>query len=296
MLSFLPSTLIGVFSFVFYTMNTIFWVIPIVIFSLLKALIPLAFWQKILSYLLDHSASAWVAVNTLIQKLFIKTHLNVNWSGELSMDDWYMVISNHQSWVDIVVLQRLLHGKIPFLKFFLKKELIYVPILGLAWWALDFPFMKRYSQAFLRKNPHLIGSDFETTRTACEKFKHKPVSIMNFIEGTRFTQDKHQKQKSPFQHLLRPKAGGLGFALGAMGDHLTKMVNVTIHYPNGIPTFSDFLCGRIKQVNVDIDVMPIPEAVIGDYFTDKKFKQSFQQWLNQQWVDKDKKMVTFTQD
>ena len=118
---------------------------------------------------------------------------------------------------------------------------------------------------------------------------------MNFIEGTRFTTDKHKTQKSPFQHLLRPKAGGLGFALGAMGEHLTKMVNVTIHYPDGIPTFGDFLCGRIKQVNVDVEVEPIPEEVIGDYFKDKKFKQNFQQWLNQQWLEKDKKMVTFTQ-
>lgn len=287
MLNFLPSPIIAFLSFIFYSINTIFWVIPIVIFSLLKALIPLSFWQKALSYLLDHSASAWVAVNTGIQHLLINTKLQTNWSGEATINDWYMVMSNHQSWVDIVILQRLLHGKIPFLKFFLKKELLYVPILGLAWWALDFPFMKRYSQSFLRKNPHLIGSDFETTRKACEKFKHKPVSIMNFIEGTRFTTEKHEKSNSPFQHLLRPKAGGIGFALGAMGEHLTKIVNVTIHYPEGIPTFMDFLSGRIKHVNVDIKVEPIPKEIMGDYMNDKQFKHGFQQWLNQQWQDKD---------
>ncbi|WP_448247747.1 acyltransferase [Thalassotalea agariperforans] len=295
MLSFLPSPITGLLSFVFYTANTLFWVIPIIVFSLLKALVPLVFWRKMLSYLLDHSASGWVAVNTLIQKLFINTKINATWSGDLAMHDWYMVIGNHQSWVDIVILQRLLHGKIPFLKFFLKKELMYVPILGIAWWALDFPFMKRYSQSFLRKNPHLIGSDFETTRKACEKFKYKPVSIMNFIEGTRFTDEKHQKQQSPFQHLLRPKAGGIAYALDAMGQHLTKLVNVTIHYPDGIPTFADFLCGKVKAVNVDIEVLPIPEEMIGDYFNDKKFKQSFQQWLNVQWQEKDKKLSEYNQ-
>ena len=295
MLSFLPSPIIGLLSFVFYTANTLFWVIPIIIFSLLKALVPLVFWRKMLSYLLDHSASGWVAVNTLIQKLLINTKINATWSGDFAMHDWYMVIGNHQSWVDIVILQRLLHGKIPFLKFFLKKELMYVPILGIAWWALDFPFMKRYSQSFLRKNPHLIGSDFETTRKACEKFKYKPVSIMNFIEGTRFTDEKHQNQQSPFQHLLRPKAGGIAYALDAMGQHLTKLVNVTIHYPDGIPTFADFLCGKVKAVNVDIEVLPIPEEMIGDYFNDKKFKQSFQQWLNVQWQEKDKKLSEYNQ-
>ena len=287
MLHFLPAFIIAFLSFVFYLINTIFWVIPIVVFSILKALIPISAWQKILSYLLDNCASGWVFINTCIQRIFIKTKIHSSWSGEATINDWCMVVSNHQSWVDIMVLQRLLNGRIPFLKFFLKKELIYVPILGLAWWALDFPFMKRYSQAYLRKNPHLIGSDFETTRKACEKFKHKPVSIMNFIEGTRFTTDKHKQSKSPFQHLLRPKAGGIGFAISAMGEHLTKMVDVTIYYPEGIPSFLDFLSGRVKDIHVDIKIEPIPTEMNGDYINDKQFKHGFQQWLNQQWLEKD---------
>lgn len=296
MLSFLPAPLIGLFSFVFYCINTIFWVIPIVIFSLLKAIIPVNIWRKFLSYLLDHSAGGWVAVNTLIQKLFIGTKLQVSPLDNLSMNDWYLVLSNHQSWVDIVILQRVLHGKIPFLKFFLKKELIYVPILGIAWWALDFPFMKRYSQAFLRKNPHLLGADFETTRKACAKFKYKPVSVMSFVEGTRFTAHKHQQQKSPYKYLLRPKAGGIAFALDAMGEYLTKTVNVTIHYPGGIPTFMDFLCGRVKTVNVDVQVSDISDDIVGDYFNDKKFKQSFQQWLTKQWSEKDSVLNEFNKN
>lgn len=288
MLHFLPRFITALLSFVFYGVNTLFWILPIVIFSLLKAIIPIAGWQKFFSYLLDHSASGWVVVNSFIQRLFIKTKIHTKWSGdEASVNDWCMVISNHQSWVDIIILQRLLHGKVPFLKFFLKKELMYIPILGLAWWALDFPFMKRYSQAYLRKNPHLIGSDFETTRKACEKFKFKPVSIMNFIEGTRFTTEKHVQSKSPFEHLLRPKAGGIGFALSAMGEHLTKLVNVTIYYPEGIPSFLDFISGRIEQVYVDINIQDIPQEVMGDYINDKQFKHSFQKWLNEQWQEKD---------
>lgn len=288
MLNFLPSPIIGFFAFIIYTLNTIFWVVPIIVFAFLKAILPIPMWQRWMSYLLDFSASAWVSVNTFIQFLFNKTVFNVKQTGgELTMNGWYLVLSNHQSWVDIVVLQRLLNGKIPFLKFFLKKELIYVPFLGIAWWALDFPFMKRYSQSFLRKNPHLIGSDFETTRRSCEKFKYKPVSVMSFIEGTRFTDEKFAKQKPPFNHLLRPKAGGVAFTLDAMGDYFTKLVDVTIHYPDGIPDFVDFLCGRIKQVNVDIKLKPIAEQMLGDYANDKQFKQSFHQWVNQLWIEKD---------
>ena len=291
MLSFLPKPLIGILSFLCYLINTLFWVFPIVISSLLKALVPLKSWQTVFSYLLDQMASNWVACNTGIQNLFTKVHYQVTGLENVSVKDWYLVVSNHQSWVDILVLQRLLHGKVPFLKFFLKKELIYVPFLGLAWWALDFPFMKRYSQAFLKKNPHLLGKDIETTRIACEKFKHKPVSVMNFIEGTRFTQTKHEKQKSPFKHLLRPKAGGIAFVLDAMGQHLNKIVNVTIYYPHGIPSFKEFISGQVTQVHVNVETVDIPADIIGDYFNDKAFKQNFQRWVNETWRKKDQTLA-----
>ena len=162
-----------------------------------------------------------------------------------------------------------------------------MPFLGLAWWALDFPFMKRYSQSFLRKNPHLRGKDLETTRKACAKFKHKPVSVMSFIEGTRYTQDKYDKQKSPFNHLLKPKAGGIAFVLDAMGENLNKIVDVTIYYPEGVPTFVDFLCGKVKKIQVEVYTTEITKELTGDYFNDRAYKISFQKWLTQFWHDKD---------
>ncbi|MBL4911118.1 MAG: acyltransferase [Alteromonadaceae bacterium] len=292
MLNFLPVPLIIFFSLTFYVLNTLFWLVPIVIFSFLKAIIPFAAWQKVMSYLLDAMASNWVGVNSFIQDLF--THVNYQHKGleKLTLNDWYLVISNHQSWVDILVLQRVLHGKIPFLKFFLKKELIYVPFLGIAWWALDFPFMKRFSREFLAKNPHLKGKDIETTRKACEKFKHKPVSVMNFLEGTRFTSVKQKKQGSEFQYLLKPKAGGIAFVLDAMRDHLTTIVNVTIEYPQGIPTFIDFVKGKVTQVNVVIETLPIDEKLIGDYFNDAQYKENFQLWVNQLWCEKDQQLTS----
>jgi len=296
MLNFLPAKLIGFLSFIIYALNTIFWLIPILVFSLFKALIPIAFSQKIFSYLLDLMASNWVAINTVNQKLFTKMELQITGLDELNKKDWYLVLANHQSWVDIVVLQRVLHGEIPFLKFFLKKELIYVPILGLAWWALDFPFMKRYTQSFLKKNPHLRGKDLETTRKACEKFKHKPVSVMSFIEGTRFTQAKHDKQKSPYNHLLKPKAGGVAFVLDAMGEYLTTIVDVTIYYPEGIPTFADFLSGRIKNVHIEIHTREIDKELNGDYMNDRTHKIAFQKWLTQFWHEKDARLEKMRQN
>lgn len=277
---------IGLLSIVGYTLNTLFWFVPIMLLSVLK-LIPISAWQHLLNSLLDGCASAWIRVNTLNQNLTSRIHWDVKGLENLKRKEWYLVIANHQSWVDILVLQRVFSGRIPFLKFFLKKELIWVPFLGLAWWALDFPFMRRYKRSFLEKHPHLKGKDLETTRRACEKFSHIPVSIMNFVEGTRFTSAKQRLQESPFQHLLLPRAGGIAFVLSAMGNKLHKLLDVTIHYPQGIPSFWDFASGKVKDIQVRVHVMPLENLMPEDYFENAEHRQLFQGWLNQHWQRKD---------
>ena len=224
---------------------------------------------------------------SLIQNIFSPYKIELTGLDALKRKDWYLVIANHQSWVDILVLQRVLHNRIPFLNFFLKKELLYVPFLGLAWWALDFPFMKRSSKSQLKKNPKLKGKDIETTRKACEKFKTMPVSIVNFVEGTRFTPDKHTLQKSPFKNLLKPKAGGIAFVMQAMGEQINQIVNVTIHYPDGIPTFMDFASGKMKRVQVHVETQSVDDKLIGDYSGDNQFRVQFQAKLNTLWEQKD---------
>jgi 1-acyl-sn-glycerol-3-phosphate acyltransferase len=283
--------LVGTISVIFYFLNTVLWATPILVLSIFK-LIPIAVWRRFISHLLDACATAWIGVNNLNQRISSATRWNVTGLEKLTRNDWYLVIANHQSWVDILVLQRIFNRKIPFLKFFLKKELIYVPILGLAWWALDFPFMRRYSKSFIAKNPHLKGKDMETTRKACEKFRYKPVSIMNFVEGTRFTQAKHDRQLSPFTHLLKPKAGGAAFVLSAMGEQLHKLIDVTIDYPDGVPSFWDFVSGKVKEIRVSIEVTPIKDIIEGGYFSQAYFddpavRSRFQGYLNDRWAKKD---------
>ncbi|MCG9695401.1 acyltransferase [Shewanella sp. Isolate11] len=280
------SLLRGCLAFSCYVINTLFWVIPILLVSLIK-LLPITPLRTVCSYLLDHCASAWISVNTVIERIFHRVNISIDGDTNLSTKEWYMVVANHQSWVDILVLQRVLNHKIPFLKFFLKQELIYVPVLGLAWWALDFPFMRRYSSAQLRKNPKLKGKDIEITRKACAKFKTKPVSVMNFVEGTRFTQQKHDKQNSEFKHLLKPKAGGMAFALSAMDGQIHKLIDVSIYYTGKTPTFWEYISGQVKQIKVNIKVSDISPAMRGDYMNDREFKIGFQNELNRIWKQKD---------
>jgi 1-acyl-sn-glycerol-3-phosphate acyltransferase len=208
---------------------------------------------------------------------------------QLDKNQWYLVSSNHQSWADIFILQHLLNRKIPMLKFFLKRQLIWVPVIGLCWWALDFPFMKRYSKEYLEKYPHKRGEDFESTQRACERFKYIPVTVFNFLEGTRFTPAKHQKQNSPYQWLLKPKAGGIAFVVGAMGDNLNALLDVTIAYPrHKQPSFWDFMCGKVNRLHVRVQLKPIPEHFLNrNYREDETFRNEFQQWVTQLWHEKD---------
>ncbi len=289
------SVIRSVLSIMLYTINTLIWFVPIFVCGLLK-LIPIKPMQKLLSWVAKQCATIWVSVNSINQRLFTATKINVTGLEETKLKDWYLVIANHQSWVDILVLQRVFNRKIPFLNFFLKKELIYVPILGLCWWALDFPFMTRTSKAQLKKNPKLRGKDIETTRKACEKFKEMPVSIVNFVEGTRFTTQKHARQNSPFPHLLKPKAGGIAFVMQAMGEQISKVVNVTIHYPDGIPTFMDFAGGKVKQINVHVDIRPVSEELVGDYTGDSEFRVGFQSELNRLWEEKEHTLLQLEQN
>ena len=278
----------GLLSMFLLYINTLFWFAPLMALALLKLIVPISGWRKLFGVIINGLAVTWISINNFNMSWTQRVKWDVRGLEGLSLKEWYLVISNHQTWVDIVVLQRVFNRKIPFLKFFLKKELIWVPFLGVAWWALDYPFMKRYSPGFLKKNPHLKGKDIEITRKACRKFKGIPVSIMNFVEGTRFTQTKHDQQKSPFRHLLKPKAGGIGFVLSTMGEQLSSILNVTIVYPDGDTSFWHFICGRIPEIRVIIEKLPVTRDLLGDYVEDKDYQNRFQGWLNDLWTKKDK--------
>ncbi|MGJ8646501.1 MAG: acyltransferase [Marinomonas colpomeniae] len=285
------SSLKGTLSFLLIILNTLACFIPVILLALCKWIVPFTPVRTFLNVALDRIASIWIAINNVNQRVFGQSIIHVSGDEKFSIKEWYMVTANHQSWVDILILQRLFNQRIPFIKFFLKKELIWVPFIGLVWWALDFPFMRRYSKAFIKKHPELKGKDIEATKVACEKFQYSPVSIMNFLEGTRFTSEKHQQQKNIFKHLLLPKAGGLSFALNAMDGKLRHLIDVTIVYPDGTPRFFDYLCGRVSNIKVHIRVMPIQDNLLGDYQNDPEFRSSFQQWVNNLWEEKDRQIT-----
>ena len=282
MLARLPAALRGSITGLILGLNTVVIFSCMIPVALLKLVLRRAGARRSLDRLLMALASRWVAINNRWIAAVGFTRWDVQGLDGLDPEGWYLVSSNHQSWVDILVLQRIFHRRIPFLKFFLKQELIWVPVIGLAWWALDFPFMKRGKGQGARLN------DLRTTRAACEKFKRIPTSVINFVEGTRYTPAKHAAQSSPYAHLLKPKIGGLGVALATMGETFDALLDVTIVYPHGSPRFWDLLCGRIDAVIVRVQARAIPADVLGsDPLGDKAYRQRIAAWTESQWAQKD---------
>ena len=293
MLNSLPSLLLGGLTLLLLILNTVWWCTILYIFAIIKLIIPVTGFRRQISRLLVFIAEVWVAGNSFLFRKIHKVRWDVQGVDSLSLGKSYLVVSNHRSWADIFVLQHIFKRRIPFLKFFLKKELIWVPLLGIAWWALDFPFLKRYSREFLEKHPELRGKDMAATRKSCEKFKSFPISVMNFLEGTRFTVQKHIKQNSPFRHLLMPKAGGISLVFSSMGDYLKNVLDVTIVYPENKPPvhFWHLLSGKIPSITVRVKTRPVPEDVVGrDYEEDTAFREKIQQWVNQLWQEKDQQI------
>ena len=279
---------VGSVTFLLFAANTFFWCLLLYAVTLLKLVVPIPAFRRAASRLLVAIGEAWIAVNTVSLRLTQPTAYDVKGLEGLRRDVSYLVVSNHQSWVDIPVLQGVFLRRIPFLRFFLKQQLIRVPVLGAAWWALDFPFMKRHSREALERNPDLRHEDLAATRRACEKFRHAPASILNFVEGTRFTPAKHARGGAPFRHLLAPKAGGLAFAASAMGPQLAGIVDVTIVYPHGSPTFWDLISRGLPEVVVRVRERAIPnEWFEGDYVEDAAFRGSVQAWVRELFLEKD---------
>lgn len=265
-------------------------ILPLLAVALLKVLLPLPGLRRACNGVLTAIAESWIGVNNWCWDRFTPTRLDVLGlePGQLQRDGHYLVLANHQSWVDILVLQKVFNRRAPLLRFFLKRQLFWVPLLGLAWWALDFPFMGRYTPRQVARNPELAGRDIAATRRACEKFRIIPVSIMNFVEGTRFTAAKHDAQHSPYRHLLKPKSGGVAFVLDAMGPGLQAILDVSIAYPQGRPAMLDLLAGRIDRIRVRVRMRPLPGHLAdGDYQNDREFRVRFQKWMNGLWEHKD---------
>lgn len=249
-------------------------------FAVIKLILPFPFVKKLMVSMANKTLWCWATLNLWMLNINNTIDWVVDGGETLSQEKWYLLLSNHVSWADIVILSSVMKDKVPMTKFFLKYELLYVPFVGLACWGADMPFMRR--------NPERKDDDFKAIQKSCENFRSVPTTVVNFVEGTRATPDKLKEARTPYQHLFKPKIGGVAFTLSAMGELFDGIVDVTLAYPeNQDSPFIDMLQGKLTKVVVRIKLHANDEKVNGDYFGDKVFRRGFHQWINELWKEKD---------
>ena len=284
------STLTGIASAVLMGLNTVLACIPLFAMGLLRVVFELFRLEGALAWLsrrMDLIIDYWVGCNRILFRLFGIYTDNAVWENgdHLSRNGWYVAISNHQSWPDILILQTILK-RVPAIKFFTKRQLLWVPFLGAAMWLLGFPYVRRMSREQIAANPALLEVDRQATLAACNGFRNHPTTVLNFLEGTRFTPEKHARQTARFRSLLNPKSGGLTMVLSALEDKIDYLIDVSIEYPNGTPTFWEFMKGECLGVDVLVQCREIPESVhaIEDLEARRKVVES---WVEEIWQEKD---------
>lgn len=269
------------------TLNAIWVGTTLVILAIFKVITPLHKLKRCIYLLCEWVSFRWIFNNNALLNLLIYTKWHYTGIDKLDKNKNYLLICNHQTWVDLLALMKPIAKSIAFPKFFIKHTIKWIPFIGFGCWAMEFPEMRRFSREYLAKNPHMKGKDLETTRKFCKKLGEHPFVVGNFLEGTRFTKAKHDKQKSPYKHLLKPKAGGVAYVLEALEDKIDAIANVTITYKGKIPTFIDLMMGRVEAIAIDVEILPIPKDIAKDYYTNENKKQAFQEWINDIWAKKD---------
>jgi 1-acyl-sn-glycerol-3-phosphate acyltransferase len=218
----------------------------------------------------------WITINSIIFKLILPTKWDYNTTDNLDDKTWYMLIANHNSWLDILVLHTVFNRKIPHLKFFMKSSLQWVPIVGQVCYVLNYPMITRKKIFAPQNRKHLTA--------ACQKLRSHPTTVANFVEGTRFTSAKHAQTKSKFVNLLPPKTGGVAAIVNEITE-ITTIIDTTIHYQS-TGTMWHFISGQIPNIKLKYRLINIDETWRGDYYKNKEYRNLLNKKINTIWQEK----------
>ena len=286
-MKFIFENIIGITSITILVLNTFILSCLLIPLGIIKFFLPITALKVLFTKFIIKVGELWIFTN----KIWVKALHNPKWQiigkENIKSDGWTIATSNHQSFADIFLLQDITNRKMPMLKFFMKYVLIYVPVIGLSWWALDMPFLKRYTKKQLENNPELRGKDVREMKRALKHYALYPVTVFSFAEGTRFTIKKNLHQKSPYKNLLKPKEGGLATALSLVNE-IDSLIDFTIKFDTKKRSFWDYLCGRMNSVKVIIREIKIPAKFLNiDLLENKILRSEFKDWLHDIWNEKD---------
>ncbi len=252
--------------------NLLLWCVPLLLLFPLKVLVP-----PMRPWFARRAADVYRAAVT-VDDWWLGTVSGASWQQpalDLDTDETCVVISNHVSWADIFVLQSVVSRQGPILKFLCKRELAWIPVLGLIFLAFDFPMLRRRAGSH---GVHRHRSDIERIREACAGLADAPAAMLAFVEGTRFREAKRDPGAA-LEHLLPPRVGGFAAILAALEPLRVTVVDVALVYPEPrpAPLFWHFLAGRCGPIGVVVQATPA--AVIAS--------EGAMPWLTRRWAEKD---------
>ena len=287
---YIKSNIIGFFTFILIVIELIIGFGTLTIVNIPRAIFPLKSLKIKLSKISNTIGEYTVYGLKIIMKIMHRDSMQIFDDNEFNKNQWYMAVSNHQSWADIFILLVAAHNRIPLLKFFMKKELAWIPFIFLANKTLNMPFVNRHSKKQLEKNPNLRFKDYKNTLMACKRFQRSPSTIFSYAEGTRNNSKKHKAQNSPYKNLLIPRVGGIATALSAM-PNIDVLVDYSVVYKSDKRGAWAFLKGDMRDVKISVKKYTIPENLKNkNYSTDEEYRKNFKIWIEAIWEEKDKEI------
>ena len=276
---------IGILTFFAILTILSLWLVPLTIINIPR-IIPNKNLKIYLGSISNKMGSATVANITSALRILHKLEWDFQIPQDVNTETWYVAMSNHQSWADIFILLAAGHKKIPLIKFFMKKELQWIPIIYLVHKTIDMPFLNRHSRAQILANPELKRVDYENAKKAAKRFSRNPSSAFSFAEGTRFTSEKHSEQESPYYNLLKPKVGALAIALSGM-PQVNTLIDFTVVYATQKRSTWDFLCGDLSKAKVVAKTYALPKNLKNRSFEEEDdYRKSFQAFVDEIWLEK----------
>ena len=265
----------------------------------LSAFVHVLFLVRWLSYLLSMPKDSTVSIECLIGKIVLMHARNVRYILEqicgcqlaLSMPhkalkENVIIVSNHVSWADTLILMAVFADRLPHLRFFQKKSLRWFPVIGTTCMGLGHPFVSRSVDVSSRKKGvMLLRRQKEEIYKQCEHIFQMPSALVVFVEGTRG--NSILRANSPYQHLLAPQALGVSLAMAAAEPQGLTLLDVTLLYPQYKERnmLKEILSGKCKKVGVDVTVceeFPKTKDV-----HDRNYRKATQAWLQDLWASKD---------
>lgn len=196
------------------------------------------------------------------------------------VDENAVILPNHQTMADVMVL--LCYGRrarrIGDLKWFVKDPVKWVPGPGWGMKLLDCIYVKR-DWARDQEEIHRLFDKFVEERI--------PISLVTFLEGTRFTPKKHtaavefaEERGLPVpRNTLVPRTKGFVATMEGLRSHLAAVHDVTIVYPHGVPTLLDCFTGKLRRVDIHVRRHPVGTLPDGE--------EALASWVRDVFVQKD---------